>query len=182
MNVQELVERLKAQELASLEAVELEAQAAEQEVDEEDIPREERVEIASGLELAFDGRLGSFQTVPLAVGVDASAWTSAVLVLLVHRTDGMADGSELRVSVQSIVLDPMEPSEIFQSARVAQAIWTRDARPPGLETSPLTPPLGDQLQVTLEYSQGLIAESAFPELATISVYLIGRLGAPFRGR
>ena len=101
MNVQELVERLKAQELASLEAVELEAQAAEQEVDEEDIPREERVEIASSLDLAFDGRLGSFQTVPLAVGVDASAWTSAVLVLLVHRTDGMADGSELRVSVQS---------------------------------------------------------------------------------
>jgi hypothetical protein len=175
MNTHELVERLKAQELAASEAEAEAAESAWQEVDPEDVPLEERVEIVRSLELSFDGQLDSVQSLPLAVGVDASLWTSAVLVLLVHRAKNLAVEAGLKVSVESVELDPDQPSQVFVGNEVALASYGAREPVPHLQVSPFIAPWGHQLRVLLQLLQRN-PESAEAQTVTISVYLIGRLG------
>lgn len=171
MSIHEVLERLGA---AGAPVVPEPSIASE--IDPEDLPREERVDLAMSLELAFDG--GELeQFVPLAVGVDGSAWTSAVLVFMVHRTNGWTADASIGLRVESIALDPSDPSEIFLGDVVASATYGTSVpspRPPYLEVVPLTPPWPGLLQVRLVFVQSTPATES--QRATVSAYLIGRLG------
>lgn len=171
MNIHEALERIGA---AGAPVVPEPPTASE--VDPEDLPRAERIDLAISLELAFDG--GEIeQFVPLAVGVDCSAWTSAVLVLMVHRTNVWTAEASLSLRVESIALDPSDPSQIFLGDVVASATYGTSVPsppPPYLELVPLARPWPGLLQVRLMFVQSTPATDS--QRATISAFLIGRLG------
>ncbi len=68
------------------------------------------VEVARRVDLSFDGRALSTETVVLASGVATAAWRSGVLEVLVHATNGFTATATMWVDVHAVELDPIDPA------------------------------------------------------------------------
>lgn len=143
-------------------------------VDQDDLPREERVTILAMTDLAFDGRADSTQVIPLAVGVDSSRWTSATLVVLLKSTYKWSGTATLYVQVEGCALDPSDPRVVFEGAIWARVSWDASTTPPDLRAETVSAPLPGALAVKLLWVQGS-EEADTLQLATLAVYLVGRL-------
>ncbi|MBL9028288.1 MAG: hypothetical protein JNL21_39215 [Myxococcales bacterium] len=140
-------------------------------VDPEDVPLGETVWIARQLEVGFDGRLGSAQTIPLASGIDTSEAVSAVVLFTLHGQNSWPAGTTLTVRALAVELDPVEPEATFLGVELASLVATKGDAPAlwvtGLSVVP------SKTLVELEWSQ-VVEEGSGAQTATISAALVLR--------
>jgi hypothetical protein len=126
-------------------------------------------------DFSFDGRINTDQDVPIAVGIDSSAWVSGVILVRVHSRGGTwPTGASLNVLVQNIMLVPEEPDLVFintTSLLTTAIAITNSTNAGALFVSSLTT-MGPQLRVLLRFSQGPNAGAA--QTISIGVDLVGR--------
>ncbi len=82
-------------------------------IDPEDVPLCETIWVARHLDIAFDGRLNTNQSVPLAVGIDTSEFVSCVATCILHSKNTWVDRARLVFDIQAVELDPLEPDVVF---------------------------------------------------------------------
>jgi hypothetical protein len=138
-----------------------------------DLPLEDHVEVVRMLPFSFDGRSLTPQSWPLAVGVDAASWVSAVLVVLVHQINAWATGARLFITVDAIELDPDDPKQIFGSSQLAAISLDSSNAPGTARIESLTPPWGKSLRVVLKFQQG-VPEATAEQQCTLTIKLVGR--------
>ncbi|MBL9028427.1 MAG: hypothetical protein JNL21_39920 [Myxococcales bacterium] len=146
-------------------------------IDPEDVPLGEVVDIARRVELTFDGRLSSEQTVPLATGIDSSDWVSAVLVVIIHSFNTWATSdTTLQVDVQAIDLVSDEPQLVFEGASVSLVKIFGDQVGPAMfcEQVSLSP---GKIRVVARWLQGDV-EASDVQRAVVSIQLVGRRHVP----
>ncbi|MBL9021982.1 MAG: hypothetical protein JNL21_07260 [Myxococcales bacterium] len=133
--------------------------------------------ILSKTDTSWDGRLGAFQEIPVATGVDSSAWVSGVLLAKLHAKNAWANTStKLIVQVKNIMLVPEEPDVVYVSSAtpVASVEFVQGTdNAPALKLAQFTGPIGPMLQVILRWEQGSTAAGA-AQTASVSVDLVGR--------
>jgi hypothetical protein len=157
----------------------LEMEALDTEAAPPDFDREnELVPLVKRATYRFDGRASSVQEFVLAQGVDASRMRVAQLVMLVHERANFTISASLRLIVENVSFTAEEPDVAYvETGRaVAQSTAIQAGTPavPYYEVQSLTPPIGGQLRVRLRFSQGASASTGFIQVATLSVYLMGR--------
>ncbi len=131
-------------------------------------------------DFSFDGRAATppnaDQDVPIAVGIDSSAWVSGVILVRVHsRGSWPSNTASLSVVVQNMMLVPEEPDVVFFSTTnlVSTPITiTNSTTAPALFVSSLAT-MGPQLRVLVRFSQGTTGVTAAQNIA-IGVDLVGR--------
>ena len=134
------------------------------------------VPIIGKTDFSFDARAsGSTQDIPLAVGVDSSAWVSGVLCVRIHARGTWTGTSVLTVLVENIMLVPEEPDVIFAGSQVATSGTINGSTPttvPGLIVAAFSTPIGPMLRVKLTYSC-TVAQSAANTIS-LGIDLVGR--------
>lgn len=133
--------------------------------------------IINKTDTSWDGRLGAFQEIPVATGIDSSAWVSGALVTKLHAKNTWANTStKLIVQVKNIMLVPEEPDIVYVSSAspVASAEFVHCTdNAPALKVVAFTGVIGPMLQVILRWEQGSSA-GAGAQTASISIDLVGR--------
>jgi len=147
-------------------------------VDAEDVPLHDRVEVLRSAEVGFANRSEQRQRWPVAVGVEASTWVSAVLVVGVHQKSEWVEKSGLSVSVEAVELDPDAPQELFVGTQRAVVELDQNTSTPSCSVVALSPPWGSKLAVFLEPNQIGRAPTE-TQTCTLSVWLVGRRQAVF---
>jgi len=131
------------------------------------------------LPFSFDMRADQSQDWPIAVGIDATAWSAAVLVVLVHQINTWGEDTQLEVAVNTVDLDPDDPKQLFSAATVASVIVRANTQPGTSLVASFAPPWGNQLRVALRPFQ---VEATTEHRCTLTILLLGRrqgiLGAP----
>lgn len=133
------------------------------------------VPIIPRTDYSFDGRAsGTTQDVPLAVGIDSSAWVSGALIVRIHARNTWTGTTTLSALVENIMLAPEEPDVVFAvtSSTVASSTVLGSTTPPGLIVVAFTPPIGPMLRVRLNYAVS-VAQSAANTIS-LAVDLVGR--------
>jgi hypothetical protein len=139
------------------------------------------VNVIPKTDFSFDGRAATppaaDQDVPIAVGIDSSAWVSGVILVRVHSKNLWSTTASLSILVQNIMIVPEEPDVVFASTTnlVSTAISITNgtvATAPALFVSSLAT-MGAQLRVLVRFSQGLTPAGAAQTIA-IGVDLVGR--------
>ncbi|MBL8744113.1 MAG: hypothetical protein JNK04_23560, partial [Myxococcales bacterium] len=133
------------------------------------------VPIIAKTDFSFDGRSGgTTQDIPLAVGIDSSAWVSGALIVRIHARNTWTGTATLSALVENIMLVPEEPDVVFAltSPVVASSSALGSTTPPGLLVVAFAPPIGPMLRVRLNYSVS-VAQSAANTIS-IGVDLVGR--------
>jgi hypothetical protein len=150
-------------------------------VDPLDLPLEERVEVVRMQSFSFDTRSAQSQDWPIAVGIDATTWSAAVLVVLVHQINAWASDTQLDVIVDSIALDPDDPKHVIGGPTIASVALTPSTLAGTSQVASFAPPWGNQLRVALRPFQRSI-EATSEQRCTLTIVLVGRrqgiLGAP----
>ena len=136
------------------------------------------VNVIPKTDFSFDGRApgGTDQDVPIAVGIDSSAWVSGVILVRVHSKNLWSGTASLSVLVQNIMIVPEEPDVVFVSTTnlVSSAISITNLTvpaAPALFVSALAT-MGPQLRVLVRFAQGATAGTA--QTIAIGVDLVGR--------
>jgi hypothetical protein len=132
------------------------------------------VPIIAKTDFSFDGRAGgTTQDIPLAVGIDSSAWVSGVLVVRIHARNTWTGTATLSALVENIMLAPEEPDVIFAaSTPVASSTALGTTTPPGLILQAFAAPIGPMLRVRLNYVV-TVAQSAANTIS-LGIDLLGR--------
>jgi hypothetical protein len=155
--------------------------AAPEGVDPVDLPLEEQVEVVRMQSFSFDTRSLQVQSWPIAVGIDATTWASAVLVVAVHQINTWVSDTRLQITVDPIELDPDDPKQIFASFSVATIRLDSSTQAGTSRLENLAQPWGSKLRVTLSPLQGAV-EAITEQRCTLSIWLVGRrrgiLGVP----
>jgi len=135
------------------------------------------VPVIAKTEYAFAGVSGTPQEIPVATGIDTSAYVSGVLAVRVHAKTAWPTGSTLDVWVQNVMLTPEEPDVLFLSstnliaatpiAIPAAAVTT----PPLYYVSPIVG-MGPMVRVLLRFNQGSTAVP--PQTIQLGIDLVGR--------
>ncbi len=142
-------------------------------IDAEDVPLHDHVEVLRSAEVGFACRSEQRQRWPVAVGVDASTWVSAVHVVAVHQRSEWVEKSGLSVSVEAVELDPDVPEPIFGGTQRAVVELDQNTSAPSCSVVALSPPWGSKLAVFLEPNQGP-GEPTETQTCTLSVWPVGR--------
>jgi len=131
-------------------------------------------------DFAFAGRQNMIQSGVIAQGVEASAFSSGVLMVLTHARNDWQQlngaTASFSIDVHNVHLDPDDPAvEVIESGRTvaSQTAVNATSPVPRLQTVFFTPPIASQLRVSWEFRQGANQASVALTLA-VSVYLIGR--------
>ena len=146
-------------------------------VDPEDVAKYETVWVARHLDLVFDGRLTSQQTMILASGIDTSEFVSCVAVFILHSKNAWATGVGLKVTVQAVELDPLEPEIAFLGPSLDVGTLDTAASIAITNVTSLPP----RIRVNLVFSHGA-SEATASQSGCISVKLVLRRHAPVRYR
>lgn len=143
-------------------------------------PREDLIPIARRLELSFDGGTTE-QIVPLATGVDVSAWARGAMLFILHAKTAWTGGAGPTSAIvdfvaESVSLDPEAPElpfvDTFRTVAVSPTITAATAAP--LHTvADFNGPYGPALRVRARFRQGITPASA-PQTLTVSLYFLGR--------
>jgi hypothetical protein len=136
-------------------------------VDPEDVPLGETVWIARHQDLQFDARADAAETILLANGVDTSEFVSAELVVVLHRAKEWASDAALRIGVQAVSLDPVEPDVEFLGPAFELG-FTMSNQPPLSVAALGTPP--SMVRVYVTWLQGR-TEASGAQFVTLSVAL-----------
>jgi hypothetical protein len=121
----------------------------------------------------FDGTpvASTTVTIPLAQGVDASDWVSAVLSVRLHSKSAFPSGASVKITAQNIYLDPNEPDVVYAGTTDAATVTIQSENAPFLFTQVVSAPIGPMMRVLMTMTgggtAGLISYA-------ISVDLIGR--------
>lgn len=129
------------------------------------------VPIIPKTDFLFDGKTGQSQTIPLAVGIDASAWVSGALIVRVHARATSWSSATLAVNVENILLVPEEPDVVFAaSAAVASATNIQSLSAGGLSVVAFSAPIGPMLRVRIVQANSANENNSI----SIGVDLVGR--------
>jgi hypothetical protein len=132
------------------------------------------VPIIAKTDFSFDGRTSTNQDAVLATGIDSRGWKSGVVVVRLHAKNSWSGSAILSVNVDNVSLDPVDPSVVFVGSRVASPSISSGATAPLLTVASLNlATIGEQLQVSLRWSQGATPAGAAQTLS-ISIDLLGR--------
>ncbi len=133
--------------------------------------------IINKTDTSWDGRAAASQEIPIATGIDSSAWVSGAVVAKLHAKNAWANTTtKLIVQVKNIMLVPEEPDIVYVSSAtpVASAEFVQGTdNAPALKVVAFTGVIGPMLQVILRWEQGSTAGGA-AQTASISVDLVGR--------
>lgn len=144
-------------------------------IDPEDIPLGEVVWVARHLDVAFDGRLDTLQSVPLASAIDTSEFVSAALVFVLHAQNTWPASCSLSLQGFGVELDPCEPDATFVGALIA-ALSAGKGEAPGMWVADFSL-VPSKTMIKLEWSQRL-EEATEAQTATISAALVVRRHIP----
>jgi hypothetical protein len=142
-------------------------------VDPVDVSLEERVDVVRMQSFSLDTRSDQTQDWPIAVGIDATSWASAVLVVIVHRIGAWESDTRLQIVVDPIDLDPDDPKQIFLGPTVGSVVLSASSKPETCHAANLAAPWGKYLRVALRPEQRTI-EATAEQTCTLTVLLIGR--------
>lgn len=141
-------------------------------IDPEDFPLGETIWVARHLDVSFDGRTDTTQTVVLASGIEAEEFVSGVLMIILHAADGWAHKAHLGAQVHAVELDPSEPDVEL----VGPALAELAVEPPvGVSFAALTM-VPSKLRVSLDLFQTV--EATGPQTGQISIAIILRRKVP----
>ena len=132
------------------------------------------VNVIPKTDFGFDGRVGGPQSIPLAVGIDSSAWVSGVLLVRVHAKSTWAAAPLATVLVENIMIVPEEPDVVFSGATALASADLALATVGSLTVVPLTAgSIGAMLRVRINY-QSTATGQTVPNTIAIGVDLVGR--------
>ncbi|MBK8937610.1 MAG: hypothetical protein IPM79_08180 [Polyangiaceae bacterium] len=133
------------------------------------------VPILAKTDFSYDGRVNTNQDAPVAVGVDSSAWVSAVLVVRLHAKNSWATSAQVQVLVDNVMIVPEEPDVVFASASpIATVSFVQGSdNAPALKLAVLSAPIGPMLRVTVRWVQGTTAATA-TQTVSLGIDLVGR--------
>jgi hypothetical protein len=130
------------------------------------------VNVIPKTDFSFDGRSTSIQLVPLAVGIDSSAWVSGALLVRVHAKSSWTGTIVASVVVENIMLVPEEPDVVFAATTALASADLVAAGVGSLTVAPFTAGnVGAMLRVRISY-QTTVAASL--NTIAIGVDLVGR--------
>lgn len=126
-------------------------------------------------DFSFDSHAaGASQDIPLAVGIDSSAWVSGVLLVRVHAKATWSGTTNLAVLVENIQIVPEEPDVIFavSGAPVATVNIVSGTLAQSLNVAAFGAPIGNMLRVRISYTCTVAQASA--NTVSLGVDLVGR--------
>jgi len=130
------------------------------------------VNVIPKTDFSVDGRSTSIQLVPLAVGIDSSAWVSGALLVRVHAKSSWTGTIVASVVVENIMLVPEEPDVVFAATTALASADLVAAGVGSLTVAPFTAGnVGAMLRVRISY-QTTVAASL--NTIAIGVDLVGR--------
>ncbi len=131
-------------------------------------------QVSAKSEFVFDPRTTTPQDIPLAVGIDSSAWVSGVLVVRIMAKNSWSGTTPaLVVRVDNIMLAPEEPDVIYAaSAAVASVTIDGGTAAPSLLIANLAAPIGPMLRVRMNYS--VAAVQSGQNTISLGIDLVGR--------
>lgn len=125
----------------------------------------------------FDGRASTSQYIPVAVGIDASAWVSGVLMVRMHAKNSWGAGTKVQVVVDNILIVPEEPDVIFAPSAtlaspvaMAEFVEATDFAP-ALKVTALNAPIGSMLRVHVRWVQSTAGTA---QTVSLGIDLVGR--------
>lgn len=128
-------------------------------------------------DFSFDGRVSVDQDIPVAVGVDTSAFVTGVLAVRLHSRGAAWTGTaKLSVMVQNIMLTPEEPDVVFLApADLVPALSNTITSSTAIGTLFISSLLamGPMVRVVVRFNQGATAAGG-PQTIAIGVDLVGR--------
>ncbi len=132
------------------------------------------VPLLAKTDFSFDARAGTIQDIPIATGVDSSAWVSAVLVVRIHARNAWTGTTPtLTVFADNILLIPEEPDVIFAGTSPASiAITGASPTAAGLLLAQFSTPIGPELRVRLNYT--VAANQTSANTISLGIDLVGR--------
>lgn len=133
------------------------------------------VHVVPEIDISFDGRADTTQTIPLLTRIPSADWKSGVLSVRLHARGTWSATVTASIIVRNVVYTPDDPSTAFSGSDIATISLTNSSTVGAVLTEALDDaPIGPMVSVVLSWAQGGTAASA-AQTASISVDIVGRM-------
>lgn len=133
------------------------------------------VQVVPEIDVVFDGRADSTQSIPLRTRIPTTDWRSGVLSVRLHAKSTWASSAvTAAIIVRNVVYTPDDPSTAFSGSDIATVTLSNGSTVGSVTTDAMDDaPIGPMVSVYLVLTQGATATAQ--QTLSISVDLVGRM-------